>query len=68
MSKISQSPSQTKRRFKKAASMLRCKIKNLIKKLHHKVTQLLVDNFDVILLPTVETSKMVSCVTSHIKK
>ena len=60
VSKISQAPSQQKRRFKKAASRLRCKIKNLVKELHHKVAQFLVDNFDVILLPTFETSKMVS--------
>jgi putative transposase len=60
VSKISQAPSQQKRRFKKAASRLRCKIKNLVKELHHKVAQFLVDNFDVILLPTFETSKRVS--------
>jgi putative transposase len=60
VSKISQAPSQQKRRFKKAASRLRCQIKNLVKELHHKVARFLVDNFDVILLPTFETSQMVS--------
>ena len=60
VSKISQAPSQQKRRFKKAASILRCKIKNLVKELHHKTARFLVDNFDVILLPTFETSQMVS--------
>ena len=60
VSKISQAPSRQKRRFKKAASRLRCKIKNLVKELHHKVAKFLVDNFDVILLPTFESSQMVS--------
>ena len=60
VSKISQAPSQQKRRLKKAASRLRCKIKNLIKELHHKVARFLVDNFDVIFLPIFETSQMVS--------
>ena len=60
VSKISSSPSRQKRRLKKAASRLRCKIKNLIKELHHKTARFLVDNFDVILLPTFETSQLVS--------
>ena len=60
VSKISLIPSRQKRRFKKSASRLRCKIKNLVRELHHKVARFLVDNFDVILLPTFETSQMVS--------
>lgn len=60
VSKISKAPCQQKRRLKQAASRLRCKIKNLVKELHHKVAKFLVDNFDVILLPTFETSQMVS--------
>ncbi|MEZ2225507.1 RNA-guided endonuclease InsQ/TnpB family protein [Microcoleus sp.] len=60
VSKISKTPSRQKRRFKKAANRLRCKIKNLVKELHHKVAKFLVDNFDVILLPRFETSQMVS--------
>lgn len=60
VSKISKASSQQKRRFKKAAGRLRCKIKNLVKELHHKTAKFLVDNFDVILLPTFETSQMVS--------
>jgi putative transposase len=51
VSKISQVPSQQKRRFKKVASRLLCKIKNLIKEFHKKVARFLVDNFDVIFLP-----------------
>lgn len=60
VSKISRAPGRQKRRFLKAASRLRCKIKNLVKELHHKIAKFLVDNFDVILLPTFETSQMVS--------
>ncbi|WP_333181738.1 transposase [Microcoleus sp. S13_C3] len=60
VSKISKAPSRQKRRFQKAASRLRCKIKNLVKELHHKTAKFLVDNFDVILLPTFESSQMVS--------
>lgn len=60
VSKISKVPSKQKRRLKKAANLLRCKINNLVKELHHKTARFLVDNFDVILLPTFETSNMVS--------
>lgn len=60
ISKLSKAPSKQKQRLKKAANRLRCKIKNLVKELHHKTARFLVDNFDVILLPTFETSNMVS--------
>lgn len=60
VSKISQAPRRQKRRFKKAASRLRCKIQHLVKELHHKIAKFLFDNFDVILLPTFESSQMVS--------
>jgi putative transposase len=52
VSQISKSPSQPKRRLKKAAGRLRCRIKNLVQELHQKTAKFLVDNFDVILLPT----------------
>ncbi|WP_333026110.1 MULTISPECIES: transposase [unclassified Microcoleus] len=60
VSSLSKAPSRQKKRFKKAADRLRCQIKNLVKELHHKTAKFLVDNFDVILLPTFETSQMVS--------
>ncbi|NET58445.1 MAG: transposase [Symploca sp. SIO2E6] len=60
VSRLSKASSKQKRRLKKAASRLRCKIKNLVKELHHKTARFLVDNFDVILLPTFETSSMIS--------
>ena len=60
ISKISKALCQQKRRLRQAAAKLRCKIKNLVKELHQKTAKFLVDNFDVILLPTFETSQMVS--------
>jgi putative transposase len=47
-----------RRRMKKAADRMRIRIRNLIDELHHKSARFLVDNFDVILLPTFETSNM----------
>ncbi|WP_244141924.1 hypothetical protein [aff. Roholtiella sp. LEGE 12411] len=44
--------------MKLAASSLRGKIKNLVDELHKKTARFLVDNFDMILLPTFETSQM----------
>jgi putative transposase len=47
-----------RRRMKKAAARIRIRIRNLIDELQHKSARFLVDNFDVILLPTFETSNM----------
>ena len=60
ISKISKAKCRQKRRLKKAADRIRAKIKNLVTELHHKIANFLVTNFDVILLPTFETSQMVS--------
>jgi putative transposase len=57
-SKISKARGGQKRRMKKAARRMIIKIQNLINELHHKSARFLVDNFDVILLPTFETSQM----------
>lgn len=59
MSKVDTSRAHAKARLKKAASRLRRKIRHLVDELHHKVALFLVTNFDVILLPTFETSEMV---------
>ena len=53
-----------RRRFAKrnkyqAAARMRVRIGNLIDELHHQAARWLVDHFDVILLPTFETSEMV---------
>jgi putative transposase len=45
--------------MRKAANRMRAKFKNLVDELHWKTIRFLVDNFDVILLPTFETSQMV---------
>lgn len=58
ISKIAKAKCKPKRRLKFAASRLRGKIKNLVDELHKKTARFLVDNFDIILLPTFETSQM----------
>lgn len=60
MSQADTSRSHLKARLRKAASRIRRKIHALIDELHHKVALFLVTNFDVILLPTFETSQMVT--------
>jgi len=57
-SKISKANGGQKRRMRKAARRMVIKIQNLISELHHKTARFLVDNFDVILLPTFETAQM----------
>lgn len=47
-----------RRHIQKAIQRMRSRIRNLIDELHHKVALFLVKNFDVILLPSFETSKM----------
>jgi putative transposase len=59
-SKISKAPRKPKRSFKKAADRIRAKIQHMVKELHHKTARFLVGNFDVILLPSFESSQMVS--------
>ena len=39
---------------------MRWKIRDLVNELHHKAARFLCENFDVILIPTFETSEMVS--------
>jgi len=60
ISKMSKAPSAQKRRFRKAADRLKAKIQHMVKELHHKTAKFLVNQFDVILLPSFETSQMVS--------
>ncbi len=58
ISRTSKATGKAKREMKRAAARLRKKIKNLIKEIHFKTARFLVDSFDVILLPTFETSQM----------
>jgi putative transposase len=60
ISKISKAPRAQKKRFKEASDRLKAKIQHLVKELHHKTARFLVDNFDVILLPSFESCSMVS--------
>jgi putative transposase len=59
ISRTSTSKSKKQRyRMRKAANRLRWKIKDLRDELHAKTIRFLVDNFDIILIPTFETSQM----------
>jgi putative transposase len=60
VSKISKARSSQKRRLKKAADRIQCRVQHLVKELHHKAAKFLTDHFDVILLPSFESSQMVS--------
>ncbi|MGB7710637.1 MAG: transposase [Microcoleus sp.] len=60
MSRMSKTYSPQRKRLKKAADRLKSKIQHLVKELHHKTAKFLVDNFDVILLPSFKSSQMVS--------
>ncbi len=58
ISKISKAKGKQKYRMRKAARRMVIRIQSLVNELHHKAARFLVDNFDVILLPTFETSQM----------
>ena len=57
-SRISKAVGGKKRRMRKAARRVIIRVQNLVAELHHKTARFLVNNFDVILLPTFETSQM----------
>jgi putative transposase len=59
ISRASQAKCKVKRRLRKAANRIRLRIKNLVDELHHQTASFLIQNFDIILLPTFETSQMV---------
>jgi putative transposase len=48
-----------KRSLRRAIVSMQVRLRNLVDELHHKVAAFLVKNFDVIVLPTFETSEMV---------
>ena len=58
ISQISKAKCRQKRRMSASANRIRGRIKNLVDELHKKTARFLVDNFDIILLPTFETSQM----------
>ena len=59
-SKISGAKHRQKYRFKKALARMKHKVWDLIDELHWKTIKFLTENYDVVLLPTFETSQMVS--------
>lgn len=67
ISRMSKASKAKKKSMQVAADRLRRKITSKIDELHHKAARFLVDNFDVILLPTFETSQMALKATRRIK-
>ncbi|WP_083305387.1 RNA-guided endonuclease InsQ/TnpB family protein [Moorena producens] len=67
LSRISKAKKGQKRRMIKAARRMIIRLQNLVNELHHKAARFLVDNFDVILLPTFETSQMSKKTTRKIR-
>ena len=59
LSRAAKSPSRRRRNMRRAANRIRLRIENLVIELHKQAARFLVDSFNVILLPTFETSEMV---------
>ena len=59
LSRATKAPSRRRRNMRRAASRMRLRLENLVSELHRKAARFLVDNFDVTLLPSFETSEMV---------
>lgn len=58
MSKIKKASARRRYRLKKAADRMRWKIRDIVDELHWKSIRFLIDNYDLILLPSFETSQM----------
>ena len=67
-SKIAEETGRTKINIKKRCFLLRTKIKNKVKDLHWKTASYLCKNFENILIPSFETSKMASKKNRKINK
>ena len=59
LSRAAKSPARRRRNMRRAVGRMRLRVENLVQELHRKAACFLVDNFDVILLPSFETSEMV---------
>ena len=59
LSRAQKSPARRRRNMRRAAGRMRIRIESLIAELHRQAARFLVDSFDVLLLPTFETSDMV---------
>jgi putative transposase len=67
ISKMSKAKSKQKYRMKKALSRMKFKVWDLIDELHYKSIRFLLDNYDLIFLPTFNTSEMVAKSSRKIK-
>jgi len=65
--KVDRVTAHRRHRMRKAVKRLRAKFNDLVDELHWKTIRFLVDNFDVILLPTFEVSEMVTKVKRRIR-
>ena len=59
LSRATKATQQSRKNMRRAANRIRKRIRNLVDELHHKIARFLVDTFDIILLPTFETSDIV---------
>ena len=59
LSRAAKSPSRRRRNMRRAANRIRLRISNLVNELHRQAARFLVVNYNVILLPSFETSQMV---------
>ena len=59
LSRAAKSPARRRRNIRRAAGRMRIRVENLVWELHRQAARFLVNSFDVILLPTFETSEMV---------
>lgn len=64
ISKQSKAKCKPKKNIKKAVNRIKWRVHDLVSEIHHKIAYFLVTRFDVIYLPTFETSKMVSNLSS----
>lgn len=67
ISRMSKASKRQKKSMQIAADRLRRRIRNKVDELHHKAACFLVDNFDIILLPTFETKDMSNKAKRRIK-
>lgn len=65
--KVGRVSARKRKSMRLAANRLRCRIRDLVDEMHWKACRVLVDNFDVILLPTFETKQMSSRATRKIR-
>lgn len=59
LGRAAKAPARQRKRMRKAAERMRWKIKDLVDELHNQSVRILVDNFDIIVLPPFKVSGMV---------